>query len=305
MRRKSSSIPVLLLYVLLPLSAQAGKPLDIESLLTPETRLMVFAPHPDDESLGTGGLMQRVLGVGGKVKVVFMTSGDGYPEGVELLDHISHPTAKDYREYGNERRLEAVKAVTTLGLGERDATFLGFPDGGLYYLLKTFRSDSHTYRSPFTLESRPPPSEIIVPKTHYSGHDLIREIKRVLADFQPSLLAVPAPVDQHPDHMSTYHFVRRALAEMANKHPTRKPVILTYLVHFGQWPVGQGSGGGSTLKPPSGFPGRNTDWLSFQLNASEMETKRKAIFKYHTQMLVMGRFLLSFARGNELFIAAP
>ena len=29
-----------------------------------------------------------------------MTSGDGFPEGVEREDLISHPTAKDYRNYG-------------------------------------------------------------------------------------------------------------------------------------------------------------------------------------------------------------
>src|SRR6266508_4539922 len=78
-----------------------GKPLQpLEALLSQNTRLMVFSPHPDDETLGAGGLIQRVLRVGGAVKVVFMTSGDGFPEGVELEERIAHPTAQDYREYG-------------------------------------------------------------------------------------------------------------------------------------------------------------------------------------------------------------
>ena len=302
MRRGLLSAVALLLSIINAPSAQAAKPLAIESLLSRETRLMVFAPHPDDESLGAGGLIQRVLSLGGKVEVVFMTNGDGYPEGVELLDHISHPSAKDYRDDGDERREEANKAGSTLGVNERDVIFLGFPDGGLYYLLKTFRSDSHPYRSPFTLTNRPPPSEIIVPKTDYNGHDLKKEIKRVLADFQPNLLIMPASQDMHPDHCSTYHFVRHALERLAKSDPTLKPEVLTYLVHFGQWPIGQGSGTGSVLKPPQGFPGKRTDWVSFDLNSKEMETKRKAILKHHTQVLVMGRFLLSFARDNELFI---
>ncbi len=29
--------------------------------------------------------------------------------------------------------------------------------------------------------------------------------------------------------------------------------------------------------------------------------KRKALLRYHSQMLAMGRYLLSFARANELF----
>jgi len=78
--------------------------------------------------------------------------------------------------------------------------------------------------------------------------------------------------------------------------------VLFYLIHFGQWPVGQGSGTGSRLNPPEGFPEKGREWVSFSLRAKEAETKRKAILKHHTQMLVMGRFLLSFARANELFI---
>lgn len=293
---------ILMLFKLLAPSVQAEKPSAIEGLLSKETRLMVFAPHPDDESLGAGGLIQRVLSLGGKARVVFMTNGDGYPEGVELLDHISHPSAKDYREYGDERRLEAIHATAVLGLGERDVIFLGFPDGGLTYLWKTFRSDGNNFRSPFTLEKRPPPSEVIVPKTDYNGHDLKTEIKRVLNDFKPNLLVLPAPQDQHPDHNSTYLFVVRALRSLEKKDPGLKPTVLAYLVHYGQWPVGQGSGTGSNLMPPRRFPGRKADWESFLLNASEKEGKRKAILKHHSQMLVMGRFLLSFARDNELFL---
>ena len=69
--------------VLIAPCAQAEGPQVIESLLSAETRLMVFAPHPDDESLGAGGLIQRVLNSGGQVRVVFMTNGDGFPEVVE------------------------------------------------------------------------------------------------------------------------------------------------------------------------------------------------------------------------------
>ena len=64
---------------------------------------MVFSPHPDDESLGAAGLIQRVIETGGSVKVVFMTNGDGFPEAVEMGGHISNPTAKDFREYGEDR----------------------------------------------------------------------------------------------------------------------------------------------------------------------------------------------------------
>ncbi len=288
--------------ILSPAVAQAEKVQAIEPLISHNTRLMIFSPHPDDESLGAGGLIQRVIEAGGKVEVVFMTNGDGFPEGVESEHHIAVPTAKDYRKYGKERRLEVLKAVTTLGLRECDVIFLGFPDGGLNYLRLEFRSHPKPYMSPFTREKHPPSFEIIVPRTDYCGRDLGREVERVIADFRPNLVATTPREDQHPDHSATHYFVKKALAHWMNKHPNQlKPDLLTFLIHFGQWPIAQGAGTGSSLGPPDGFPDKK-EWISFQLTPEEVKVKRKAILEYHTQMLVMGRFLLSFARSNELFI---
>jgi LmbE family N-acetylglucosaminyl deacetylase len=142
---------ILFLFALaapVPTGAQPEKLQAIEPLVSHATRLMVFSPHPDDESLGAGGLIQRVLKAGGKVKVVFITSGDGFPEGVEDEDHISTPTAKDYRRYGVERREEALKATATLGMKERNVIFLGFPDAGLSYLRSKFRARPFGLLSP-------------------------------------------------------------------------------------------------------------------------------------------------------------
>jgi LmbE family N-acetylglucosaminyl deacetylase len=70
---------MLALATLVPAFALADEPQAIEPLISHKTRLMIFSPHPDDESLGAGGLIQRVLKAGGRVKVVFMTNGDGFP----------------------------------------------------------------------------------------------------------------------------------------------------------------------------------------------------------------------------------
>ncbi len=290
------------LSALVPSCAGAETLRAIEPLISNTTRLMVFSPHPDDESLGTGGLIQRVLEAGGKVKVVFITSGDGFPEGVERENHISNPTAKDYRKYGAERREEALKAAATLGINVRDVIFLGFPDGGLSYLRLKFRAHPFAYRSPFTRENRPPITECIVPHCDYTGHDLTREIERVIAEFRPTLVATTPAEDQHPDHSSTYFFVKEALKHWNGKHPNLKPHLLTFLIHFEQWPIAQGAGPGAHLNPPDGFPDKGREWITFPLKPGEVETKRKAILEYQSQMLVMGRFLMSFARSNELYM---
>jgi len=39
-------------------------------------RLLIIAPHPDDEIIGCGGLIQKIKDKGGKVFVLFLTVGD-------------------------------------------------------------------------------------------------------------------------------------------------------------------------------------------------------------------------------------
>jgi len=39
-------------------------------------RLLVVAPHADDETAGAGGLMARIKDAGGKVFVMVMSTGD-------------------------------------------------------------------------------------------------------------------------------------------------------------------------------------------------------------------------------------
>jgi len=288
------------LTVLVRSPAFAGETQGVEGFLSSATRLMVFSPHPDDETLGAGGLIQRVLGLGGSAKVVFMTSGDGYPEGVELEDHIRRPTAEDYREYGQEREGEARRVLGALGMKERDIVFLGYPDGGLCRLLAgEHLSRRHPYVSPYTKRDSPPPSEALLPKAEYDRNDLVQEIVRLLEEFHPSLVSFTRREDAHPDHCSTYVFVHEALRRAQEKQPSYKPTVLTFLIHYGQWPIGEESGTGSRLLPPKDFPKK--DWVELSLSDAEMETKRKALLQYSSQMLVMGRFLLSFARSNELF----
>src|SRR5262245_16962721 len=129
--RGAGSPWVLALAVLAGLVGPAERVPAAEALkVPPKLRLLVVAPHPDDESLGAGGLMQQVLQSGGRVHVLFMTSGDGYPEAVALATGHRQPTAVDYRGFGELRRAEALVALEQYHILPLSVTFLGFPDGG-------------------------------------------------------------------------------------------------------------------------------------------------------------------------------
>ena len=100
--------------------------------LTPAD-LLIFAPHPDDESVGAAGVIQQAIGAGRSVRVVFVTSGDGYPQAASALfkKPVHELQRDDFVSLAGTRQLEAVAAATVLGLSPSDVLFLGYPDAAL------------------------------------------------------------------------------------------------------------------------------------------------------------------------------
>jgi len=280
-----------------PVLARAAEPL----VVPPRLRLLVVAPHPDDESLGAGGLIQQTLAAGGRVHVLFMTNGDGYPEAVEVATGHREPSASDYRGFGELRRAEALVALEHYRVLPLSVTFLGFPDGGL---AEIWRRGPHVpaYQSPYTREDNPPYPQVLEAGARYVSRDLIHLIARIVALSDPDWIALPTPLDNHPDHCATFTFVLAALKSLAaepggaSKIPDR---LLTYLVHTSKgWP------------PPATTPGPLPEpakiftparWYSLELTPDQVKTKFEALDTHHTQAAVMEALLRSFARPNELF----
>jgi len=283
-----------------PPTRSAVPPLDLA--IGPAMRLLVIAPHPDDETLGVAGLMRRVIARGGLVRVVWMTSGDGFPEGVETENGITHPTPRDYRKYGSLREHEARAATGALGVDGRSLSFLGFPDEGLCELASTYLSvKSRPFESPYTDRISPPLTEQVIRGVRYRGADVRRELEHLVVAFAPTVVASVHPEDEHPDHCSTHIFVQEALDALAAQGRTR-PRMLRYLIHYGGWPLTPDAGAGSELRPPAGFPPAEGRWVSLALRPEEIASKKQALLLYQSQMLVIGRFLQAFARSNELYL---
>ncbi|WP_413754807.1 PIG-L deacetylase family protein [Streptomyces sp. MMBL 11-3] len=83
------------------------------------SRIVVFAPHPDDETLGCGGSIAQHTAAGRRVSLVFLTSGEQGVDGVLA------------GEAGRLREREAEGAAGKLRVPARDLHFLHLPDGGL------------------------------------------------------------------------------------------------------------------------------------------------------------------------------
>ena len=264
-----------------------------------DTKLMVIAPHPDDETLAAGGLMQRVRAAGGSVHVVYLTDGDGYPEGVRTEDHVESPTAADYRGYGRERRREARAALAALHLGNYSYTFLSFPDGGLCQLMRAYWSDRRAaFRSPYTRLDRPPKPDVVLRNTEYRGEDLTQELAYIIGQYRPTLILVPRKEDQHSDHCAAWFFLIDALGDVKRVHTDYSPDVVTYIVHYFAWPFEDLN---AALAPPPGLRGGTSGWIRVPLSARQQQNKRAALQRYATQVHVMDWFLHSFARSNEVF----
>jgi LmbE family N-acetylglucosaminyl deacetylase len=163
-----------------------------------QQRILILAPHPDDESLATGGLIQRALQEGARVQVVFISDGENNPWPQRFLERRWEIGESERSRWGERRRQEAVAALRRLGVPKDHAHFLGLPDQGTTSSL---------------LKAR----EVV-----------IGAIVRALTSWRPTLLVAPSPHDVHPDHNALAVLVHLALARWGGGPEFR---LVHYLVH--------------------------------------------------------------------------
>jgi len=99
-------------------AADALPVLDLDAL-TGVGALVVVAPHPDDESLGCGGIIAEARARGRDVRVIVLSDGTG-----------SHPNSILYpaQRLRAVHEAEASEAVRALGLAPDALSFLRLPD---------------------------------------------------------------------------------------------------------------------------------------------------------------------------------
>ena len=272
-------------------------------------RLLVIAPHPDDETLGAGGLVQRVLARNGSVHVVLVTAGDGNIGGVVLDTGLRQPPPANFVAYGERRVAEARAALHRLGAPADALDVLGFPDGGLMPLLSRHWRRAQPARSATTGASDPPYAFAVDPDIAYDGADLRDELARVLDEVRPTLIALPDPIDRHPDHDASGVFALLAIDEwIGGRWPRREPPrVLAYLVHWPDWPPGWDAPAPNPadaehpLDLPSTLPPRPLDTVTLTLTPAEVAAKRTALAEHASQQRAMGSFLAAFVRRTEPF----
>ena len=181
---------------------------------TSRSRLLLFAPHPDDESLACSILLQRAVCAGAAVRVAYITDGDDNPWPQRVLERKWRLNVTDRRRWGRLRRTEALAALRVLGVNGSAARFLALPDQKLTAMLM---SGSESLREPRSVED---------------CQSVLERFAAIIADWGPTDLLVPSISDTHPDHSALAVMLRLVLNEsFSDSMATGQIAAWSYVVH--------------------------------------------------------------------------
>ncbi len=278
---------------LLPAAAPA---VQTEIMITNTDRVLVVSPHPDDESIACSGLIQHALEAGAQVRVLWMTAGDHNIVGPPLFWRKAPVTPAQFRDIGHKRMQEAMAAARVLGLSPEDLIFLGYPDGGLSDIFMNVWT-SKPYRSGLTNATSVPYAESAVAGQPQTAMNLLTDVEQVMTSFQPTIVAYPNLIDDHPDHQATGLFVTAALADL-HLSPRR----LEYVVHVKGWPrpLRYVPFVDAYAPPAARVLGLREEVI--HLTPQEVWIKTRAIQAHASELLPLAT-LITFARRTEVFLA--
>ncbi|MFA5357023.1 MAG: PIG-L family deacetylase [Candidatus Omnitrophota bacterium] len=262
-------------------------------------RVLILAPHPDDEAIACAGIIQQALSSGAQVKVTYLTNGDHNQIAFIVYEKRLTFRKGEFIHMGEVRQKEAIKAMEILGVDSKDLIFLGYPDFGTFTILKRFWGDTKPYKSMLTKISSVPYKENLSYGAPYKGESILSDLKSVLREYAPTKIFVSHPADANSDHKALYLFLQVALRDLRDDIPS--PEVYPYLVHSIGWPLPRHYHPELGLTPPKQFLASRAQWTKIELTPEQVNKKYQAILCYKSQTSSSAFYLLAFARGNELF----
>ena len=139
---------------------------DIAKSFAPNQRVCIFAPHPDDEVLGCGGLLQQLAANGNPIVLIHVTNGTQ-----------SHPNSQIYSQESLDtiRPQESVKALEVLGIAHQVKTIaLDLTDGNVFSQQDQFQQ---------RLTSIIQPNDVLITPFMRDGHPDHEATGLVVASF--------------------------------------------------------------------------------------------------------------------------
>ncbi|MBA2057172.1 PIG-L family deacetylase [Psychrobacter cryohalolentis] len=139
---------------------------DIAKSFAPHQRVCIFAPHPDDEVLGCGGLLQQLAANGNPIVLIHVTNGTQ-----------SHPNSQFYSQEKLNiiRPQESVKALEVLSVAHQVTTVaLDLTDGNVFAQQDQFHQKLSTIIQP---------NDILITPFMHDGHPDHEATGQVVVSF--------------------------------------------------------------------------------------------------------------------------
>jgi N-acetyl-1-D-myo-inositol-2-amino-2-deoxy-alpha-D-glucopyranoside deacetylase len=259
-------------------------------------RVIIFAPHPDDEILGCSGLISSILEKNGNIWVVYLTNGDHNQLVFKLYEKKPILNPSDYIKLGEIRRKESIKATEILGVKKENLIFLGYPDFGTLKIWKEFWNTKKPYKSFLTRASSVPYKENYSFGKPYIGESIVSDIEKIIKEINPTKIFVTPSFDLNVDHRALYNFVNLAILNISEAN---QPEIYCYLIHFKNWPVPSKYKPEKNLFPPNIL--KFLDWYILNLDDEKIAKKYESLNCFKSQIVVRKNWFFSFVRKNEIF----
>jgi len=260
-------------------------------------RILIIAPHIDDESIGAGGYAIDALANGAEVYVIFLTAGDCNRISARLMYKTLGPTPSNYLGVGHARIDEAHQAMRLLGIPGDHYFVLGYPDGGLRTIVD---NPGAIVRSRATRENSVPYAEAVTPRAEYTYASVMSDMKKIIALVNPTTVIAPVHFDLHPDHSAAAEITDVALYDLH-----MRPARLGYLVHTARSRIHTAFMKTPTraILPPTRMKG--FAWATYGLTAEVQKTKTDVLMTYKSQRPYVFLLRNAFVRKNELFFLYP
>lgn len=265
--------------------------------------VLFIAPHSDDEALAGAGFLQQSEAKGASPRVVLVTGGDAFSWSAKAYYGWLKVGPEAMLAYGEHRVAESEKALQVLGLPPERLIFLGYPDQTIDDLWTRCWYRDRPCTGPLTLTDHVRYAKARTVGAPYAGEALLDDLVAVLREVRPSVVVYPHPSDVHVDHWGVSAFVTAALEQLRRTDSSwLPPAERLYLVHRGDWPAPKGYRPDDVLLPPETLTTEAaTTWHVIPLTHAEVEKKSQAVAEYRTQTRIIGRFMESFVRSNEIY----
>ncbi|HYG33647.1 MAG TPA: PIG-L family deacetylase, partial [Clostridia bacterium] len=253
-------------------------------------RILVLAPHPDDEVLGCGGIIQNAVAQRLPLRVVFLTNGDFNERSFAVYRRHLVLEPRAVIEMGRIRLNEALAAARILDVPTNNVVFLGYPDFGTLQIFEAHWGEQPPFRSYLTRQTHVPYQHALHFGAPHKGESILGDLKEEIRSFQPTKVFVSHPADHHPDHRALFLYTQIALWDLGIK-----PEVFPYLIHRAGWPAPQDFHPNLPLNPPADL-WEVAQWGRSPLSSEAILRKRDALEAHKTQFGYSAAALSSFLR---------